>query len=370
MSDFLSKRWRLVVIILGIIIFLWILYLLKTFILPFATGLVLAYLLMPVVLWLEEKLPPRRKWPGFKRVISVLLAFLILVCIVGAFGYFIVSTVIEASFTLLESAPYFISQSLENIQEWFDDLISVLPIDVQEDINQEIVEGGTALGNAIRSSLMGAVSSIPATFGMVMGFAVLPFFLFYLLKDSEKLKAGLISPFSEKTAIHARKVFSIIEQVLGRYIRAQLMLGVIVAYFTFIGLHVLDIPYKIALALLAGITELIPIIGPWIGGAVAVIVTLAVVPDKAIWVAVLFVCIQLLENNLLVPKIQSAYLRIHPAVMIFLLVFGAYVAGFWGLLIIGPLTATLVAIFKYIRDQYRQSELLEATEPDEPASSD
>ena len=322
---------------------------------------------MPVVLWVEERIPPRRKWPGFRRVISVLVAFILLACIVGAFGYFVVSTVIEASVTLLDNAPYFISQSLENIQEWFNDVISALPEDVQEEINQEIEEGGVALGNAITSSLMGAVTSIPATFGMIMGFAVLPFFLFYLLKDSERLKAGIIAPFSEKTAIHARKVFSIIEQVLGRYIRAQIMLGLIVAYFTFIGLYILEIPYYLALSLLAGVTEVIPIIGPWIGGGVAVIVTLAVVPDKAIWVAVLFVCVQLLENNLLVPKIQSAYLRIHPAVMIFLLVFGAYVAGFWGLLIIGPLTATLIAIFKYIHEQYHQSELLEAADPDEPS---
>ena len=369
MTDYLSKHWRLVVIILGIILFLWILYLLRTFILPFATGLVLAYLLMPVVLWLEERIPPRRKWPDFRRVVSVLIAFVILVGIVGAFGYFIVSTVVEASLTLLESAPYFISQSLENIQEWFNDIISALPVDVQEEINQEIEEGGVALGNAIRTSLMAAITSIPATFGLIMGFAVLPFFLFYLLKDSEKLKAGIIAPFSEKNALHLRRVFSIIEQVLGRYIRAQLVLGVIVAYFTFIGLYILEIPYYLALALLAGVTEVIPIIGPWIGGSVAVIVTLATVPDKAIWVAVLFVCVQLLENNLLVPKIQSAYLRIHPAVMIFLLVFGAYVAGIWGLLIIGPLTATLVEIFKYIRDQYRQPQLVEPGEPGEPPPS-
>jgi len=369
LTDFLSKHWRLVVIILGIILFLWILYLLRTFVLPFATALVLAYLLMPVVLWLEEKIPPRRKWPGFRRVISVLIAFIVLICIVGAFGYFIVSTFIEASLTLLESAPYFISQSMENIQEWFSDIISALPVDVQEEITQEIEEGGVALGNAIRTSLMAAVTSIPATFGLILGFAVLPFFLFYLLKDSEKLKAGIIAPFSEKNAIHVRKVFSIIEQVLGRYIRAQLILGIIVAYFTFIGLYVMEIPYYLALSLLAGVTEVIPIIGPWIGGGVAVIVTLAVVPEKAIWVAVLFVCVQLLENNLLVPKIQSAYLRIHPAVMIFLLVLGTYIAGFWGLLVIGPLTATLVEIVKYIRDQYRQPVLLQTDNPDEPVSS-
>jgi predicted PurR-regulated permease PerM len=114
--------------------------------------------------------------------------------------------------------------------------------------------------------------------------------------------------------------------------------------------------------MLAGVLELVPIVGPWIAGAVAVVVTLAIMPDRAIWVVVLYLGVQLLENNLLVPKIQSAYLRIHPAVMIFLLVFSAYIAGFWGLLIIGPLTATLVAVFRYIRDLNRQPKLIEAGE--------
>jgi len=200
--------------------------------------------------------------------------------------------------------------------------------------------------------LMGAITSVPSTFSMVLGFAVLPFFLFYIMKDSEKLKKGFSSVMTPRIAVHARNVVTIIERVLGRYIRAQLMLGLIVAYFSFIGLFLLKVPFSLALSLLAGITELIPTLGPWIGGAVAVIVTLAMAPEKAIWVVVLFFAVQIVENNLLVPKIQSAYLHIHPAIMIVLLVFGAYFAGFWGLLLIGPLVATLMEVFTYVRDRY------------------
>ena len=363
MTDLFSRHWRLILLILGIILFIWLLYGLRTVVLPFAAGLVLAYLMMPLVLWLEAKLPPRRKWPAFRRVMAVLISMILLVVILGSFAFFVVTAVRDASLSLLESAPYFIGQSLIEIQEWFNDIIAALPVEIQQEIDRELVEAGVSFGNAIRSSLIGAVSSIPATFIMIMGFAVLPFFLFYLLKDSEKLKGGLLSIFPERVVIHVRSVLAIIERVLGWYIRAQLMLGLIVAYFTFIGLHILDVPYKLALALLAGVMEMVPIIGPWISGGIAVIVTLAVVPDKAIWVAVLFIIIQLLENSLFVPKIQSAYLRIHPAIMIFLLVFGAYVAGFWGILIIGPLTATLYEIFKYIRGYYREPKLLEPVEP-------
>ncbi len=366
MTNIFTKHWRLVSLILGIIIVLWILYLMRIVVLPFAIGLVLAYLLMPLVLWLEKKLPPRHKWPGFRRVISVLIAFILLICLVGGFAYIVVTAVIDASVMLVESAPYFIGQSILRVQEWFEGVIANLPIEIQEEVSQELLQSGVDLGKTIRDALFGAVSSIPSTFAMFLGFAVLPFFLFYILKDSEKLRNGLSSAMTPGIAEHARNVVNIVERVLGRYIRAQIMLGVIVGYFTFIGLLILKVPFSLALALLAGVMELVPILGPWISGAAAVIVTLAMAPEKALWVVVLFLGVQLVENNLLVPKIQSAYLRIHPAVMIVLLVFSAYVAGFWGLLLVGPLAATVVEISKYGRDQYRaQQQLPEAVEPEQ-----
>ena len=224
---------------------------------------------------------------------------------------------------------------------------------IWQEINRSFLEGGKLFGNSIRDAFLGSIISIPSTFSTILGFAALPFFLFYILKDSEKLKRSLSSALSPGIAKHSRNVVSILENVLGRYLRASLMLGLIVAYFSFIGLLILKVPYAVVLSILAGISELIPTLGPWIGGGVAVIVTLAVAPEKAIWVAVLFLSIQLVENYLLVPRVQSAYLHIHPAIMIVLLVFGAYVAGFWGLLLAAPLTATAVEIYKYIHRQYQ-----------------
>jgi predicted PurR-regulated permease PerM len=356
LTNVFIKHWRLVALVLGIIIFIWVVYLLRTFLLPFAIGLVLAYLFMPLVTWLETWLPPRRRWPSFKRIVSVLIVFLLLLCIVGGFLYVLVSTVIDASMRLVEGAPYIFGRSLSLVQDWFEGVLENLPVSVQEEIRQDVLQIGVSIGQSIRNALLGSITSIPDTLSVILGFAILPFFLFYLLKDLEKLKKGLSSALPPAVARHGRNVVDIIENVLGRYIRSQLMLGFIVAYFSFIGLVLLKVPFPLALSLIAGVGEVIPTLGPWIAGAVAVLVTLAMAPDKALWVAVLYVVIQLLENNLLVPKIQSSYLRIHPAVMIFLLVLGAYVAGIWGIILIGPLTATLVEIFKYIRDWYRARE--------------
>jgi predicted PurR-regulated permease PerM len=362
LANILVRHWRLMALAAGIIIFIWVIYLMRLFVLPFGFGLVLAYLLMPLVVWLERHLPPRDKWPQVRRVIAILISFLLVVAIIGGFVYVIVSAVINAGTILVESAPYFIGQSIVTIQEWFQGVMADLPLAVQEQINESLVSAGVSLGTWISDTVFGSLANIPGTFAIILGFAVVPFFLFYILKDAEMIKTSLVAALPTSVSYHGRNVVSIIERVLGRYIKAQLMLGLIVGYFSFIGLLLLDVPFPLALALLAGVTELIPTLGPWIGGGVAVIVTLALAPEKAIWVALLYLGIQLTENNLLVPKVQSAYLRIHPAVMIVLLVFGAYIAGFWGILLIGPVVATLIEIFKYVHAHYRPASPVEAGE--------
>jgi len=352
LTNFFHQYWRLIALVLGVIAFIWVIYLVRGFLLPFAIGLVLAYLLMPLVRWLEKHLPPRKKWPGFRRVFAVVLVFILLICLVGGFLYLLVSAVINATVTLIDNTPLFISDALDRVQQWLDGIISTLPPDMQQDIRDAFSSGGMSIGTTVRDALLGSFTAIPAAFSVILGFAVLPFFLFYILKDSERLKKDLNSAFAPNAARHARNVGRIIEQVLGRYIKSQLLLGLVVGIFSYLGLLLLGVPYAVALAILAGVCEMIPTLGPWISGAVAVVVSLAVAPDKVLWVALLYLVIQLLENSLLVPKIQSSFLRIHPAIMIVLLVFGAYIAGIWGIIFIGPLAATLVEIYKYLHDCY------------------
>jgi len=331
-------------------------------IIPFVLGLVLAYLLLPVVSWLEVKLPRQVRWPGFKRVFSIVIVFILLLALIAAFSYFIVTAVIDASVHLLESAPYFLGKSLYQIQKWLEVLRQQFPPEIRQEVDKALLEAGIALGNSIRDALITGIATVPRTFSIFLGLAALPLFLFYALKDSEKLKRNFYSVFTPGIAEHVRNIVFIIERVLGRYIRAQLILGLIVAYFTFVGLLILRIPFALVLALLAGIGELIPTLGPWLSGAVIVIVTMAMAPEKVIWVILLFLAVQLVENSLLVPRIQGGYLRIHPAVMIFVLVLGAYIAGIWGLLLAGPLTATGVEIYKYVRQLYQEEETEQPTE--------
>jgi predicted PurR-regulated permease PerM len=141
--------------------------------------------------------------------------------------------------------------------------------------------------------------------------------------------------------------------VVGRYIRGQLLLGLAVGLCAYLLLFFMKIEFALPLAVFAAVTELVPMIGPWLGGGLAVVVTLATAPEKVIWVALGYLLIQLLENNLLVPRIQGSQMEIHPAFIIILGILGAYFAGILGFIIVLPLTMAIIKIFKYFRDSAR-----------------
>ncbi|MDD3265208.1 MAG: AI-2E family transporter, partial [Dehalococcoidales bacterium] len=239
-----------------------------------------------------------------------------------------------------------------------------LPPGLQTQVEQLIANLGLQMESVLENLARGGFSFISGTVGALLGFAALPLFLFYIVKDYPQIKRNIYSFLPEWAVEHTHNIASIFDKVLGGYIKATLVLGGIVAIMSFIGLSILRVPYAPALAFFAGITEMIPTIGPWIGGALAVLITLSTVPEKAIIVVLLFVGIQLVENNLLVPRIQASYMRIHPAAVLLLLVLGAHIAGIWGIIISIPIAATVARLIQYIRDRRamsRQAEMAAET---------
>lgn len=347
--DFISRQRHLILFVLALVVLFYIVYTFRGAFFPFLVGLSLAHILMPVILAIERKLPAQGRWIAVRRVSLILFFFILALAIVGAIGFYVVTALVDASSDLLDNAPKFFSSALGEIKGWLESISRNLPQNFQQQLDDYTKDAGQWLGEQVQNIFENSVSLIPATVGFVFGLSFLPIFLFYVLKDWEKLSQGFYNELPSWAADHAKNVISIIDSVLIRYFRAQLMLGLIVGTVAFTGLTLMGVEYAGVLAVFAGITEMIPIVGPWIGGGVAVIVALATSPELAIWVAVLFASIQLLENAFLTARIQSAYLRIHPAIVIALLAIGAKLAGFWGILLTVPLTATLIAIYRYIK---------------------
>ena len=330
--------------------------------LPFICGLVLAYLLYPIVSWLERRLPGKSRWLSARRASLIAGLFIIILVVVGMLAFYIITGVVSSFSILLKNAPQYFSEGLQTLRGWLEGFQRWLPPEIQQQVGGSSQDVGTILGNALRSAFGKGISYISSSFGLILGFVALPVFLFYVLKDWEKLSSGFYSAFSPQMAEHVRGVVAVIDKVLGRWIRAQLVLSAVVAVLSFIGLAALGITLAPALAVLQGIMEFVPILGPWIGGAVGVIVTLAIAPEKVIGVAVVYLAVQLLENIFLVPRIHGGYLKIHPAMILVLLPLGAYIAGLWGIILVVPLTATVVEIYKYVRQSLMAQEIQQASE--------
>jgi predicted PurR-regulated permease PerM len=350
MNAFLSKYGKYIILILVSAAIIWVFALWRNILLPFLVGLALAYLLLPVVRWIERTLPPRGKLTRTKRFIAVCIVFAIILALLALIVFFAVSTIGRRLSELIQNAPDFITNATARIQTWISDYLHSLPPDSQNTVNVFIQNITKSITGAVTTLFSGGslFNLITSSIGAILGFAALPLFLFYLLKDAEHNKGAIFSSLSPVAARHVRNIFDIIETTLGRYLRGQLILGSIVGGFTLVGLLILQAPLAIPLAIVYGLLEMVPTIGPIMGGIIMLIVMLAEAPEKLLPVLILALAVQLLENNLFVPRVQSATLRLNPALLLFLLVLGGYLWGFWGILLMAPLSATLIEVFKYV----------------------
>ena len=351
-----ERNWRYFVFAALAVAILWGLYTYRMTLLPFVVGLLLAYLFSPVVKFIERKLPGRGKWQQAKRIFIIffILASMLGLMVLAAFLF--ITTMMNSSSEMINNASQLINNIVSSVKNWVQGLN--LPPTIQSQIDAAINSLTSGISGELTGSISGGqsiVTRIVSSLGIVFSFAVLPVFLFYIMMDSEKIQKNIYAELLPGTARHTKNIVHIVECVLGRWVRGELLLGAIVGSMSLAGLLVIGVPFAVPLAVFNGFCEMIPIIGPIIGGVVMTLVALAVIPDKAVWVLGLAVAIQLLENNLRAPRIVSSCLRIHPALILVLLVLGGLFWGFWGLVLTVPLTATLVDIFSYVRSINREA---------------
>jgi predicted PurR-regulated permease PerM len=174
----------------------------------------------------------------------------------------------------------------------------------------------------------------------------------FLAWQPSAYRRGFVRLFPERRRKRVREVLNAIGYVLQRWLVGQVVLMTIVGVLTWIGLHFLDVPFALPLALFAAFAEFVPYIGPIVAGIPAVLVALAEGPELAIWVAGLYIAIQSVESYLLTPLIQQRAVYLPPALLLFSQVILGVTAGPLGVIVATPLAAAgLVAVNKlYVED--------------------
>jgi predicted PurR-regulated permease PerM len=189
----------------------------------------------------------------------------------------------------------------------------------------------------------------------IFGYLIIPVWVFYLLKDRPQLTRAFDRALPAEWRADVWQVIWIVERVFGQWVRGQLVLGVSVGIATFAGLMLLGATvdpifsrFALLLSILAGVLELLPIIGPIIAAIPAILLAATAGPQQALAALILYTVVQQLENNILVPKIQGDAVELHPSAVMFALVMGGAIYGLLGAILALPITAAGRDVYKYL----------------------
>lgn len=284
-------------------------------------GVVIAFLLGPIVERLQSRL-------GRRGLAVALAALMAIVVIFGGIALLTVPLVRETR-ALADDVPRYAAMLSSG------DPIVILGIEISGELRQRIgAEIGARAGElsqqAARIALRVGSGIVDFLFAFVLGI--------YLLAAAPRARAWLVGLIPERSRGHVQRIESEARRLFGAYIRGQLLLGVIIGVVSGVVYTILGVPYALVLGVLAGILELVPIVGPIVAGTVAAAVSLTQPFPLVLWVVIAAVLIQQLENNFLVPRISGTAVGLHPLAALLAVLVGAEVGGVVGAIFAVPLT--------------------------------
>ncbi|HEY3164481.1 MAG TPA: AI-2E family transporter [Candidatus Limnocylindrales bacterium] len=332
---------RVVLVAIAAAIFGFVLYLGSSAVGPFVLGLVLAYLLdMPV---------ERMARIGFPRWLSVLIVYAIVLVAIVEFGMLTLRPLADQLASFIKEFPTFTAQ-VSDMYAHLD-----LSPSVRQAIDKWLAELGSGIAGLDPSALLPVVSGIAGIVGAIFGYVLIPVWIFYLIKDRPALAAAAERSIPAGWWPDVSAVTSLVLRVFGQWLRGQVVLGVTVGLLTFAGLALLSSAvdpifgrFAVLLSVIAGVLELLPIIGPIIAAIPAVLLALTAGLDVGIAAVILYTVIQQVENYFLVPKVQGDAVDMHPSAVMFALVIGGAIAGLLGAILALPITAAARDVFRYL----------------------
>ncbi|MGA9467518.1 MAG: AI-2E family transporter [Exiguobacterium marinum] len=335
------------------------------------------YFLVGIVDFLEKRLKGKRPLAVAITLIGLVLIFTIVFSSLGP--------VLGEQITSLVNAMPSIAKELQ--QQAFAVRDTLMQNEFLSRFMAQNDEVFRNLTTNITSYLGDLFGNIASSFGQVVGFVtsavitivVIPFMLLYMLLDGKRLPDAIVKLLPSNYEKETRHILHDMHETVRNYVNAQLLVAFFVGITSFIGLLIIDVDYAILLALFMMVTNIIPYLGPFLGGAPAVIVAFIQDPIKVLWVIVVIIIVQQIESNVISPLIQGKSLKVHPLTIIIVLLVAGNLAGIIGMLIAVPFYAVaktvvqnIVRIYKLReREQYLESEETESTiitEPNAPNS--
>ena len=317
------------VILAGLLLLL--LYTIRDILLLFFVAVILASLIDPWATWCASKRIPR--------AIAVILVYIVLIGIVAGVVVLLVPTIVNESQALVKSIGTYweeLARRTGNFEQFSTDF------NILTKIQESLLPSGDAVGKTIG----GIVATVSSVFGGIFSLILVFVFTFYLVTEDEAITRWLRSLAPDEYQPFIVQLVNKMKKKLGHWLRGQLVLSVFIGLMVYLALLALGVDYALVIALMAAVAELVPYVGPVLSAVPAIFLAFAQTGGAAlpIAVAVTFWLIQVIENNLLVPRVMQKAVGLNPIVSILSILISAQLAVIIGILIAIPLV-TVLSVF-------------------------
>ncbi|PXW92090.1 putative PurR-regulated permease PerM [Streptohalobacillus salinus] len=344
-------RW----LVYGILIFTLIYLISLTGFIFVPVGLLIASIAVPIVgagllFYITNPLVNLLEKYKVKRIFGVLIVFVLIILVGYLITLFLVPPLQEQMTRLVNNAPA--------IANWFEELWIMwqnrqefLP-QAMEDSVQNVIDNLDTYAENVITSLFSVISSL---FSFLFSFVMIPFFLFFMLKDGHKFAPFITQFFSEQKAKSLNLLLVNINKTLSSFIQGQAIVSLVVGIILLIGYSIVGLNYALVLALFGLFMNLIPFVGPWLSAIPAVIIGFFQDPMVGVWTAVIMIVAQQIEGNFISPNVMGKVLNLHPLTVITVILAAGAIFGFVGLLLAVPSYAVAKTIISHFYHVYTNS---------------
>jgi predicted PurR-regulated permease PerM len=311
---------------------------------PLLIAVAVVYLLNPLVSALERR--------GVPRVAGAGIVYLLFLCIVALAMSLLVPVVARQIAQMIDHFPDYLADGQANIRR----VAARFGQEPNFRLDAEQVREWLSAGEnrqTVTRYLTGLRSVTSSLISGIIIFVLGPVMAFYLLVDLPRLRRGAMALVPPSRREEIRGLMDRIGQAVGGFFRGQLLVALFVGVASSIGLWAIGLPFWLLVGIVAGVFNLVPLVGPFIAGGLAVVIALVSgEPITALWAALVLLAVQQIDNHLISPNVMGRTVQLHPVVVMLALLVGAHFAGLFGMLVIVPLVAVAKIVFLFMWSKY------------------
>lgn len=326
--------WSLIGVLILIVVAFWVLNRGRIIFAPLLLAVVIVFVLNPLVTWFHNH--------GVPRIVGALIGFLTFFSGVALLIIVVAPDMVDQAQSLVQRFPDIFDDTALQLHNLLADIgFDNMPVWTYDGLVKYLNDPGNrdTLIDLITANIGGITSGI---LEFVLVFLIGPVLAFYFLVDLPSTGRRIMGVFPPQRQAEVIHLGNQLNAALGGFLRGQLVVAFIVGSLLSLGYWMIGLEFWLLIGLIGGVLNIVPFLGPWIGGALGVIVALTTGDfGTVVWAIVVAVVVQQIDNNFVSPTVLQATVRLHPTVTLLVLVLGGALAGIWGVIVAVPLTASL-----------------------------